>query len=188
MSHIRNNQYPYRSWNKDFPNVSFPDSVAGVDFPELNIWWVQDTAKPTEYDPKTQYIVEGQPIQQPSVTKTVNRYVRTDTDEYGKDVHVYEAVDQEYEVWYRTWRIVDRPHPTRCTRRQGRLALVNAGKLELIEQYIERIKDPVTKLKARVEYEADVWEYDNPTLQKLWVGVGGTYDGLQDLFRTANTL
>src|SRR5690606_22086399 len=43
------------------------------------------------------------------------------------------------------------------TRRQGRLALIDLGKLLEVEAMIAAIEDPVERLKAQVEYEADTW-------------------------------
>lgn len=58
--HIRANVYPYSGWKSDFPNVSFPTPREGLDFPEQDIWWVHEAQRP-EYDPETQYVIEGQP-------------------------------------------------------------------------------------------------------------------------------
>lgn len=60
MSHIRNTEYPYTGWKRDFPNVSFPAPPDGIDFPEQEIYWVHSTPQP-EHDPDTEMVVEGQP-------------------------------------------------------------------------------------------------------------------------------
>lgn len=78
--------------------------------------------------------------------------------------------------------------PLRCTRRQGRLALLQTGYLATVEQAVASIEDPVQRLAAQIEYEADTWERDNPFLQGMWEQLGGTPEQLDDLFRLAVTL
>lgn len=80
------------------------------------------------------------------------------------------------------------PVPTSCTRRQGRLALLGVGKLDLVESAIAAIEDPTERMAAQIEYEADTWERDNAFLQAMWQQIGGTEEGLDDLFRLAVTL
>lgn len=79
------------------------------------------------------------------------------------------------------------PVPASCTRRQGRLALLQAGKLDTAEAAIAAIADPAQKRAAQIEYEADTWERNNAFLVALWLGMGGTLDDLDDLFRLAAT-
>ena len=78
--------------------------------------------------------------------------------------------------------------PQRCTRRQGRLALLQAGYLTAVEQSIADIADPVQLMAAQIEYEADTWERGNPFLQGMWAQLGGTPEQLDDLFQLAVTL
>jgi hypothetical protein len=78
--------------------------------------------------------------------------------------------------------------PSRCTRRQGRLALLNAGKLDAVETAIDAIADPTAKRQAQIEYEADTWERSNPFLQSMWTALGGTSEELDALFTLAVTL
>lgn len=75
--------------------------------------------------------------------------------------------------------------PDRCTRRQGRLALLQVGKLDLVEQALDAIQDPTEKKAAQIEYEADTWERHNQFLQDMWARLGGTLDELDDLFALA---
>ncbi len=77
--------------------------------------------------------------------------------------------------------------PQAVTRRQGRLALIDAGKLTAVEAAIDAIEDPVEKLKTQVEYEADTWELGNAFLQALWAQLGGTQTQLESLFTLAST-
>lgn len=80
------------------------------------------------------------------------------------------------------------PVPTTCTRRQGRLALLQAGYLATVEQAVVSIADPAQRMAAQIEYEADTWERGNPFLQGMWAQLGGTAEQLDDLFRLASTL
>lgn len=78
--------------------------------------------------------------------------------------------------------------PERCTRRQGRLALLAAGKLDDVEGLIASIPGAAERRAAQIEYEADTWERDNAVLQMMWTGLGGTPQELDDLFELAVTL
>lgn len=78
--------------------------------------------------------------------------------------------------------------PLHCTRRQGRRALLQAGYLVAVEQAIASIEDPVQRMEAQIEYEADTWERDNAFLQAMWAQLGGTPEQLDDLFQLAVTL
>jgi hypothetical protein len=77
--------------------------------------------------------------------------------------------------------------PYSCTRRQGRLALLAEGYLDTVEAAIAAIEDPVQRKAAQIEYEADTWERNNAFLQSMWAQLGGTPEGLDDLFRYAVT-
>lgn len=80
------------------------------------------------------------------------------------------------------------PIPATCTRRQGRLALLQAGYLAAVEQSIAAIADPAQRMAAQIEYEADTWERDNAFLQGMWAQLGGTAEQLDDFFALAVTL
>ena len=78
--------------------------------------------------------------------------------------------------------------PRSCQRRQGRLVLLQAGYLGAVESAIAAIEDPVQKMAAQIEYEADTWERDNAFVQAMWAQLGGTPAQLDDLFTLAVTL
>lgn len=78
--------------------------------------------------------------------------------------------------------------PSSCSRRQGRLALLQAGYLESVEQLITNIEDPVQRKAAEIEYESDLWERNNAFLQSAWQALGGTQEDLDSLFSLAVTL
>lgn len=75
-----------------------------------------------------------------------------------------------------------------CTRRQGRLALLSLGLLDVAEAAIAGIEDPAERRAGQIEYEAETWERSNLFVQQLWAGLGGTPEGLDDAFRLAVTL
>lgn len=72
--------------------------------------------------------------------------------------------------------------PQFVTRRQGRLALLDAGKLDDVEAIIDAITDPIQKRAAQIEYEADTWERSNQFLQVVWSLLGGSEAELDALF------
>lgn len=83
--------------------------------------------------------------------------------------------------------------PSQCTRRQGRLALLQtphgeATKLDAVEAALEAIADPMQKRAAMIEYEADTWERSNAFLQAMWAQLGSTEEQLDALFTLAVTL
>ncbi|WP_428145077.1 hypothetical protein [Delftia acidovorans] len=78
--------------------------------------------------------------------------------------------------------------PHSCSRRQGRLALLNLGLLGLAESAIASMPDDSEKRAAQIEYEADTWERSNPFLNALWVQLGGTPESLDEAFALAVTL
>lgn len=78
--------------------------------------------------------------------------------------------------------------PSRCTRRQGRLALLAHGHLDDVESHIAGIVDEADRQIAQIEYEADTWERDNSFVHSMWQQLGGAPEQLDDLFRMAVTL
>lgn len=80
------------------------------------------------------------------------------------------------------------PAPQFCTRRQGRLAMLQNDLLDDVEDAIAAIPDPAQRRAAQIEYEADTWDRGNAFLQGMWAQMGGTEEGLNDLFRLAVTL
>lgn len=86
------------------------------------------------------------------------------------------------------WALPPAPVPASCTRRQGRLALNQLGFLDAAEAAIAAIEDPAERRVAQIEYETETWERANVFLQRLWSGLGGTPEGLDDAFRLAVTL
>lgn len=91
------------------------------------------------------------------------------------------------------WEVADSkpnkgPVPSSVSRRQGRLALLQVGRLNQVEDAIAAISDPAQKMAAQIEYEANTWARDNDFLKAMWADLGGTEEELDDLFRLAVTL
>ncbi|QQB32228.1 hypothetical protein I6I07_16075 [Achromobacter deleyi] len=76
--------------------------------------------------------------------------------------------------------------PRAVTRRQGRLALLETGRLDAVEDAIEAIADSTERRAAQIEYEAETWERGNEFLALLWQRLGGTEAQLDDLFILAS--
>lgn len=76
--------------------------------------------------------------------------------------------------------------PQVVTRRQGRLALHDLGKLDQVEAAIEAIADDDERTSARIEYEADTWERSNDFLSAMWAQLGGSESELDALFLLAS--
>lgn len=106
----------------------------------------------------------------------------------GADAAQYESMIAEVEATYVPPPPAPAPIPATCTRRQGRLALLQAGYLAAAEQSLAAIADPTERMAAQIEYEADTWERGNAFLQGMWAQLGGTPAQLDDLFRLAVTL
>ena len=73
--------------------------------------------------------------------------------------------------------------PQTITRRQGRVALMQAGKLDAAEAIVK-----AGGLAAQIEYEAATWDRTNEYLQQIWALLGGSDKELDELFALAASL
>ena len=73
--------------------------------------------------------------------------------------------------------------PQTITRRQGRIALMQAGKLDAAEAIVM-----AGGLAAQIEYEAAAWERGNEYLRQIWALLGGSDKELDALFVLAASL
>lgn len=103
---------------------------------------------------------------------------------YGEPTAQELTFSEVEELFNKTYNSI----PRSCSRRQGRLALLQAGYLDSVEQFIASIPDPVQRKAAEIEYESDLWERSNPFLQTAWQSLGGTDNELDSLFTLAVTL
>lgn len=83
---------------------------------------------------------------------------------------------------------VPEQRPASITRRQGRLALLYAGKLAAVESAIATIADPTQQMAAQIEYENATWERGNPWIEQLGAQIGLTPADIDQLFITAANL
>lgn len=117
----------------------------------------------------------------------------------GIDAPLYDPVSQGC-FWHgQAWEVVDvqpdpGPVPKECTGRQGQKALLRTpysgggNMLDAVEALIAAIPDDFARQDAELDFNAAIWERSNPTLQAMWVQLGGTEAQLDDLFRLAATL
>lgn len=75
--------------------------------------------------------------------------------------------------------------PTMVSRRQGRLALIEVGRLQDVETYLNAIPDETERLRAHVEYETEIWERSNPWVSHVLSLLKLTPEEADDLFRLA---
>lgn len=106
-----------------------------------------------------------------------------------KDDHTY-PTDGWY--WFDTLEdaingLSNTPPTNIVSRRQARLALLEVGLLDDVENFVSAIEDPVAKRQAQIEYEADPWDRDNQYLINMWVLLGGTEQTLNEMFALAAT-
>lgn len=104
-----------------------------------------------------------------------------DTEQHGRDIYEAALAGEYGQVApYVAPPPTTEPVPSSVTRRQGRLALLQVGKLDVVEEAIEGNQ------QGLIEYEADTWERSNPFLQMLWAQLGGTEAELDALFILAS--
>lgn len=83
------------------------------------------------------------------------------------------------------------PHavPDQATRRQGKQALLLAGKLSSVQPAIDSIADPVQRAMIQIEWDdSQVFERNRPTLIALGTALGMTSADLDALFIQAAKL
>lgn len=95
-------------------------------------------------------------------------------------------------VWYEQWVLEPAPPapvPQSVSMRQARLALLQAGLLDQVDEAIAAIEDPTARREAEItwNYSTDV-ERDAPLVEQLAASFGLTPEQVDDLFRTAATL
>lgn len=112
-----------------------------------------------------------------------------DTEQHGRDIYAAAKLGEFGEIApYVEPEPAPQVVPQSVTRRQGRLALLQAGKLDEVEQAIAAITDPMQKRVAEIEYDTDTWERSNEFLQTMWAQLGGTQQELDNLFILAASL
>lgn len=75
------------------------------------------------------------------------------------------------------------------TRRQFKLALLENGLLETVEQIIESIEDPILKTRIQIEYsESERFERNNGSIQYMLGVLDLSTERVDDMWRYAITL
>ena len=75
------------------------------------------------------------------------------------------------------------------TRRQFKLALLENGLLNTVEQMIESIEDPIIKARIQIEYsESERFERSNESVQYILGVLNLTSDQVDEMWRYAMTL
>ena len=75
------------------------------------------------------------------------------------------------------------------TRRQFKLALLENGLLENVEQIIESIEDPILKTRIQIEYsESERFERSNESVQYMLEALDLTTNQVDEMWRYAMTL
>lgn len=105
-----------------------------------------------------------------------------DEEQHGRDIYAAAVAGEYGPIAPYVEPDPEPPHvPQQVTRRQGRLALLEVGKLVAVESAVES-----AGMAAQIEYEADTWERSNAFLQAMWAQLGGTESELDDLFILAS--
>lgn len=79
--------------------------------------------------------------------------------------------------------------PASVTMRQGRLALLQYGLLDMVDNALNAIEDDFARKKAKIEWEyAQTIERDSAWVSNLAASLGLTEDQVDQLFLLADTL
>lgn len=162
--HIRNDEYPYTGWARDFPHTSFPTPRDGLDFPEQEIYWVHSTPQP-EHDPDTEMVAEGQP----------------------------EQVEGQWRQTWEVMPLPPEPVPVEIEGWQGEV-IMRADKVDpedpesptvwdRVQALIAAMPDSIEKITAQTVLARGRIRRDSPTLAVLAPLVPLSEDRIDDMFR-----
>lgn len=156
--------YPYsiRQLRRDNPQVSFPREMPDE---RLADWGVYPVSKvePPEYNPETQALEEGQPVQIDGVWTQVWNVRSLTTEELKSRI------------------------PQSITKRQARQELIEAGLIGAVEAAIDAIQDPTQKaLMFSWWNDSQTYDRDNPELITMAASIGLTEEQLDSMFLSAS--
>lgn len=136
-----------------------------------------------------------------------NRIFREWTDKQLSSVGVYRVVTEDFvtpegkevgewmydiegEIALATPIFVDSPTyiPESVTRAQGKAALLNAGLLEAVEDYINNLSGGQKVIALLAFNETNEWMRDSPFLNQAAAALGVSEEGMDDLFLTASKI
>lgn len=166
MLKIIDNQitYPYsiRQLRRDNPQVSFPREMPDERLADWGVYRVAKVEQPV-YDPETQALEEGQPVQVEGIWTQVWN-VRSLTPEELKS------------------RV-----PQSITKRQARQELIEAGLVGAVENAINSIEDATQKaLMFSWWNDSQNYERDRPELAAMATSIGLTDAQLDAMFINAS--
>jgi hypothetical protein len=156
-----------------------------AEFSAPNLWRI-----PRVFEAETSDVLDKYP--HPMFWKPCDPAVTVHTHGYSATTQSIEPLPPEA-VDPRTIQYL--PVVNSITRRQGRLALIDAERtafvvdqlqaatmLDAVEALIAAIPDPIARRRAQVEYEGETWELHSQFLQAMWAQLGGTSEQLAALF------
>lgn len=156
--------YPYsiRQLRRDNPQVSFPREMPEERLADWGVYPVTKVAQPV-YDPETQVVEEGQPVQIDGVWTQVWNVRDLTTEELKSRV------------------------PRSITKRQARQELIEAGLVGAVEAAIDAIQDPTQKaLMLSWWNDSQTFDRDNPELIAMAATIGLTEEQLDTMFLNAS--
>lgn len=168
MLKIIDNQitYPYsiRQLKRDNPQVSFPREMPEERLAEWGVYPVTKVAQPG-YDPETQTVEEGEPIQVEGIWTQVWNVRSLTTDELKSRV------------------------PESISRRQAKQLLIQLGQIESIQNIINAVEDPIEKQLLQSWWDdSQTFERHHPTVIEMSSLLGWSEQDLDDMFIEASKL
>lgn len=146
------------------------------------------------YEPLPEDLVEVTSVEHIELLGKLNdgHYVFSDLSYTEKKPSIYHTWDGSDWVDNRT---EEEKHTTylsqfiSLTRRQFKLALLENGLLDTVEQMIESIEDPTVKARIQIEYsESERFERTNDSVKYMLGVLDLTSDQVDDMWRYAMTL
>lgn len=112
-----------------------------------------------------------------------DQHIPMTTDEIDRHINPENYLSDEEKEFLRLSRFIA------LTRRQFKLALLENGLLETVEQMIESIADPTVKARIEIEYsESERFERTNQSVQYILGVLDLTSDQVDEMWHYAMTL
>lgn len=168
MLKINDNQitYPYsiRQLKRDNPQVSFPREMPDERLADWGVYRVAKVEQPV-YDPETQALEEGQPVQVEGIWTQVWNVRSLTTEELKSRV------------------------PGSISRRQAKQLLIQLGQIESIQNIIDAVEDPIEKQLLQSWWDdSQTFERHHPTVIEISSLLGWSEQDLDDMFIEASKL
>lgn len=112
-----------------------------------------------------------------------DQHIPMSADEIDRHINPENYLSEEEKVQQRLLQFKS------LTRRQFKLALLENGLLETVEQIIESIEDPILKMRIQIEYsESERFERTNESVKYMLGVLNLTLDQVDEMWRYAITL